>query len=310
MTTYQKLSKAELLEQQQTKVVTELIGLIESGVDPWQKDWVAQSTHLNAATGHNYQGQNILILDLYMMARKYANPIWMGAAQARQYQLRPKKGSKAVYILYPQLIKFEKENKEGEKELQAFTKFKFVPVFNIDDLNGNEDNRQHLLARYNPPARKDELERLENVEETIKSFHKVQDLETRWGGDRAYYTGSSDYIVMPQREAFKTKEGLYATWLHECSHATGSSKRLKRNLTGGKGTNAYAREELVAELSSYLCCRRLQIASKVEGHASYLQSWLRCLKADPSLLFKSLQAANKACNLICGPEVHVEEVNS
>jgi len=78
MTTYQKLSKAELIEQQQTKVVAELIGLIESGVDPWQKDWVAQSTHLNAATGHNYQCQNILILDLYMMARKYANPIWMG----------------------------------------------------------------------------------------------------------------------------------------------------------------------------------------------------------------------------------------
>ena len=132
---------------------------------------------------------------------------------------------------------------------------------------------------------------------------RVWPVETVWKGDRAFYQPSIDQITMPERHLWQNAEAMYATWAHETVHSTGHESRLKRNLANRFGSQAYAREELVAELGAFLVCNRLQISSCSENHAAYLQCWIKVLKEGPKVLFRVLSDATKASNEILGKEV-------
>lgn len=125
--------------------------------------------------------------------------------------------------------------------------------------------------------------------------------DIRHGGGRAAYTPTHDYIIMPRPENFEREENYYATTLHELSHWTGHESRLGRDLSGRFGDDAYAAEELIAELSSAFLMGSFGLEdATIEGHASYLDSWLRVLKADKSAIFTAAAAAQKAHDFILG----------
>jgi antirestriction protein ArdC len=67
------------------------------------------------------------------------------------------------------------------------------------------------------------------------------------------------------------------------------------------GSASYAREELVAELASFLICNRLEVDSCPENHASYLSSWVEILLESPKIILKVLSESRKAADLICSP---------
>jgi antirestriction protein ArdC len=115
----------------------------------------------------------------------------------------------------------------------------------------------------------------------------------------AVYSPKLDRISMPAQLAFTTREAMAATWAHEQAHSTGHESRLKRNLTGSKESESYAREELVAELAAVLICYRLEIGCQLENHAAYLKHWAELLKdGGPRALFSVLSDARKAADLI------------
>jgi antirestriction protein ArdC len=99
---------------------------------------------------------------------------------------------------------------------------------------------------------------------------------------------------LPARPAFHSAGAYYATWAHEVVHSTGHSSRLARDLSGGYGSDAYAREELVAELGAVLLGDRLEIGSAFENHAAYLKHWVRLLRESPGVLFQVLGKARRA----------------
>ena len=291
------------------KLVAELVELMQgTALSPWQREWSCIGSHKNPTTGNEYHGGNVALLDMYMAARAFDLPLWMGYGQAKKAGLQMIKGSKGCYIMRPFLVQVEDEKKkdaQGKPLVKAFTKYKLECVFNIACFADSE-KKQAILDKYETKATtysSSTSTQFIQSEKAIKAYHKAQGLETGFHGERAFYSSSKDEITMPKRETFKSPEGFLATWLHECVHSSGHSKRLGRKLGNGFGTAEYAKEELIAELGSYLCCRRLDIGSKVENHASYLKSWISCLKQDPTILFKSLSAATKAANLILGPEI-------
>ena len=290
------------------KLVAELVELMQgTALSPWQREWSCIGSHKNPTTGNEYHGGNVALLDMYMAARAFDLPLWMGYGQAKKAGLQMIKGSKGCYIMRPFLVQVEDEKKkdaQGKPLVKAFTKYKLECVFNIACFADSE-KKQAMLDKYKTTEKPflTASSQSKKAEQAIKAYHKAVSLETSWHGERAFDSSSNDAITMPKRESFKTNEGLCATWLHECCHSTGHSSRLGRKLGNGFGTAEYAKEELIAELGSYLCCRRLDIGSKVENHASYLKSWISCLKQDPTILFKSLSAATKAANLILGPEI-------
>jgi antirestriction protein ArdC len=118
------------------------------------------------------------------------------------------------------------------------------------------------------------------------------------GGAQACYRPDLDRIELPARASFHSAAARLATWAHEAIHSTGHHGRLARDLTGGFGSGAYAREDLVAELGAVLLGERLAIGSDTANHAAYLRHWCELLRQDSRLLLQVLGDARRAADLI------------
>jgi antirestriction protein ArdC len=80
-------------------------------------------------------------------------------------------------------------------------------------------------------------------------------------------------------------------------HWTAHPTRLNRDLTQRFGDQAYAREELIAELTSAFLCAHLGIVPQVR-HAGYLDHWLVILKGDSRAIFHAASQASKAADFL------------
>ena len=103
------------------------------------------------------------------------------------------------------------------------------------------------------------------------------------GGSKAFYSPATDCVTLPPRELFISGEEETCTLLHECSHASGSRKRLNRkSVTEAAtfGSPEYGLEELVAEFSAaYLCAEAEISAAVLKNQAAYIQGWLAKLRS-------------------------------
>lgn len=291
-------------------LVTDLVALMESAdLPPWRREWQgAQGEHRNLCSGHVYRGSNPILLELGSLMRGHTSPLWLGAAEARGQGWFPRKGSKAVRIVRPQLNQREQTDDNGKPVtgpdgsplVAAWVSFKPVCVFNAADLTGGDETSQAALEARIAEALgqgddRPAIARHEAAEAVLGEWP----VPTRWGGVRACYSPAQDAISMPDRDSFDHPEALYATWAHEQAHSTGHSSRLDRPMTGGRESEAYAREELVAELASVLVCYRLQIGCELTNHAAYLSHWAQMLReGGAKVLFGVLSDARKAADLI------------
>ena len=108
---------------------------------------------------------------------------------------------------------------------------------------------------------------------------------------------------MPARERFESTEAFEAVLLHEMVHWTGHGSRLARDLTGRFGSDAYAFEELVAELGAAFLCATLGIGGRLR-HAEYLASWARVLENDKHALFTASRLAQQAMEHLLDTRAH------
>jgi antirestriction protein ArdC len=128
-----------------------------------------------------------------------------------------------------------------------------------------------------------------------------------FGGQRAFYTPMTDTIHMPDRNRFvgsatsSATECLYATLLHELTHWTGIKTRCDRVFGKRFGDDAYAMEELVAELgAAFLCADRGIANTPRPDHAAYISHWLTILKADTKAIFTAASKAAQAVDYLDG----------
>ncbi len=192
-------------------------------------------------------------------------------------------------------------------EIGASARVRYRPftVFNAADLEGEaaaKDRLWRLIEQRRAIAfqqQRPEVERLAFAAEILGQWP----VPVTHAGDQACYLPQSDRILLPQRQAFHSAAALHATWAHEALHSTGHPSRLGRNLAGAFGSEAYAREELVAELGAVLLGDRLEIGSPVQNHAAYLQHWITLLKTTPTLLLRLLAEARQAADLIFPEQV-------
>lgn len=284
-------------------IVNELIEAIESGnTKLWRKDWTVKGGFRNVLSGHTYKGSNPALLCMQSSIRNWHLPLFIGGGQARSINCTVKKGSRSARILQPIQRSFETKEKDenGDVKMGQFMSYKCVPVFNVADVRGLDEEASLKLEKLIDDAVLTAAPR--PLDERVKQAHDrlfqwEKQVTTIKGGDRAYYRESSDEIVIPKRYNFKNDESYLSTYAHECIHSTKHKSRLQRkDLT-------YAQEELVAELGAYLICNRLQISNlDTMNHAAYLESWCPMLKSDPKILFKSLAMSSKAADLVIGEQ--------
>ena len=292
------------------KLTDSLIALLDQGTTPWRREWdaVGGGHHVNLISGRRYRGSNPVLLTLGMHLRGSALPYWCGFGEAKSRGLSPRKGSKAVSVLRPQVHMSQANSEtatapdasESAPIPRSWVSYRAVPVFNAVDLVG-EAMAGLVQARREQESlvRRPEPERLAAAESVLSSWP----VEVVHGGSRACYRPAADCIHLPERTVFHSTAALYATWGHEAVHSSGHPARLARDLSGTMGSRAYAREELVAELGAVLLGERLEIGSDVANHAAYLASWIALLRESPRVLVEVLGDARRAVDLICPDEV-------
>jgi antirestriction protein ArdC len=300
-----KADKATIYDRVTQKIIADL----EQGVRPWQKPWsgdhaAGRIVRPRRHNGEPYNGVNVLLLWDAALQKGFENPAWMTYKQAEDYGAHVRMGEKASLVVYAnKLTKTETDEITGEDIEKEISFLRGYHVFNAEQIEGLPEK---FLLKPEPPAETSTVSRLENIDHFIKNIGAV----IRHGGGRAYYAEGSDHIQMPFVGAFKDGESYYATLAHETTHWTKHKDRLNRDL--GRvvwGDEGYAKEELVAEIGSAFLCADLGITPEVrEGHAAYIESWLKALKNDKKLIFTAAAHANRAVDFLKSkqPDVALE----
>ena len=265
-----------------------IIEAIESGkFSDWKKDWASNHNFFNGkngATNRPYSGINVLLTGLAMQSKNFPSNEWMTYEQAKQNGTPVKKGEKSTTIVFYKTI--EKDGDNGKKEKVFFAKG--YAVFNVSQLDGYiVKNASEVSLNFEP------LEEAEKIVELSGAIVK------EGNSDRAYFSPNADYVQMPDRSVFFSKEGFYSTLMHEMVHWTGHRNRLNREFGKRFGDQAYAAEELVAEIGSAMLCSYLGIAPvTMDNHINYVAHFLKLLKSDKKAIFTAASQAQKAMDLL------------
>ena len=272
-----------------SKVTNQIIEQLENGSAPWLKPWQSSGTAAtasmphNAATGRAYSGINVMLL----WAAPYATHGWLTYKQATALGGNVQRGQKGTHIVF--WSQFEKKNASTDK-MERFGFFKGYTVFNVDQCEGLT-----TAKLYDAPTSFD------TTDTDAIHLASANGATLQHGGDRAFFSPHHDLIQMPVQDAFDHINGYDATLLHELTHWSGSEKRLDRTLTGRFGDDAYAFEELIAEIGSAFLCVQLGVTLAGLQHANYLATWLRVLKTDKRAIFTAASKAKQASEFLLTP---------
>lgn len=278
----------EVMSKYSDSVADMFIKAMGEGTAPWQRPWESSPFSLiNGVTGHEYSGMNVILLSM----NPYNDLRYCTFKQANEAGYKIKKGSKGHLIKYCCFLTIDDEE-EGEEieEKKIFMQKRFY-VFNFEQMEGvPELEIKEADKEFNP---------IQRCEEVLKNFDL--EIEESITSNRAFYSVNKDKIFVPNRERFVDELSFYHTVFHEMAHATGASQRLNRDF-GPFTSSAYAFEELVAEITSFLVGRSLGCGSEPrEESVNYVASWIEQVKKDSNVLFKACKLAEEASKWILNP---------
>lgn len=277
-----------MAKQDITQTVTDaLVAQLEAGVAPWVKPWdSALSLPVNAWSGRAYRGGNVVML----WSRGFHDPRWTTFNQAKAKGGSVRKGEKGTPVVFWSM--FVKH--EGTQEEQRIPFARTFVLFNVEQCTFPEGVLAPLSAPE--PSEPGAVDKLAAARGAVVCL-----------ADKACFRIVGDTIGMPQRAAFTSEREYDATLAHELIHWTGHESRLARTFGKRFGDQAYAAEELVAELGAAFLCARLGIPGSLQ-HASYLAAWIKLLKSDKHAIFTAAKAAEAAVEYLLPTEaVEAEE---
>ena len=285
------------------QVTDRMIEALEAGTVPWVRPWDSAGglSHdsglpFNFDSGKHYNGINVLLLWVSQMTAGYTDDAWLTFKQAKAKGGHVRKGEHGTPITFFKM--YERKNDQGEKDF--FPVIRQYTVFNVAQCEGltlpaGENMRPPLVADHVP-----------ELDQRIAATGA----RIEHGGNRAFFRPGTDHIQMPTREQFHSAGDYYSTLLHELTHWTGGAARLARikaySSQFTKEKEAYAREELVAELGAAFQCARFGIDLESQS-AAYLASWLQVMRDDKKAIFKAAKDAQTAVEHIDGYSAEADD---
>jgi antirestriction protein ArdC len=277
-------------------VTEKIILAIEAGVEagtgkmPWHSMGAPVALPINAVTGQAYRGGNVLALWVSALVRKYSSGMWATYKQWQDIGAQVRKGEQGtVIVFYKQLELSPLEDQDPDQRIERRYFGQAAWVFNEAQVDGYVPPEPE-----SPLCETDRCIQAEALLETVGA--KIEE-----GYQFACYNPASDVIQMPSWEWFtgtdtsSPVQSYYAVRFHETVHWTGAHHRLKREFGKRFGDQAYALEELVAEIGAAFLCAEFGIASEPRpDHAQYIANWLTVLKHDGRAMFIAASAAQEA----------------
>lgn len=308
-----------------------LIKRMEEMQKDWHKGWIGGGSMFGLPqniSGRTYEGSNAFLLFLHTAENGYKAPVYMTYGQLYKEGAHVLKGEKAVPVFkWGFSIKDKAGNKVTEEEFDNMTDdekkeckrrpfLKIYPEFNIDQTNMSEVNKEKYDAVVSQ-FRKTDVPTITDgmyVNKAIDRMMEKQEWVCKIQYDKeekgAYYSPAKDIVVLPTKaqfrihpddpeECFKDGQEYYGTALHEMAHSTGHPSRLDRLKPAAFGSPEYAKEELVAELTSAMVGNTLGFDRRIsDNNVAYLQNWTSALRKEPKFIVTVMADVNKASRII------------
>ena len=281
--------------------------------EDWHKGWGASfSAPVNYATGKKYKGINRLYLTLVLLKLGTMDNRFMTLSQCRKAKYKVMKGSKSFKVEYwfpydfvnqrgltwqeyEELLQKQEElgkNPAEDEVIKVGLKARYFSVFHASQIEG--------IPEFVPDVTLNDIHP-DKIVQQIADGMKVSLKHD--GNGRAYYQPATDSVHLPAINIFLSNYDYAVTALHELCHSTGHPSRLARDQTGSFGSEAYAFEELVAEIGSVMMSYHLgtpQNTRDYGNHKAYVQSWCNLIKSDSKhkVLFDAIKQAEKAADFM------------
>ena len=293
------------------QITDSIVQAIEhGGIPPWRKGWVSGMPHFNASSGQCYRGVNQYLLAMQSAMQPYTDARWLTYKQAEHMGLQVRKGEKGTRIV--KMVEVDRNRAKAaaaqdgeilaEDDKRALV-IKAYTVFNASQIDG--------MAPM--PERQTDIQPAEAVEAIIFGLQEEAGgrLKLNFGGNQPAYYPRTDEIRIPPASQFLSVEDFHGNLLHEAAHATGHPNRMARLHRDARfGSAEYAREELVAELTSALTLASIGLPPSptcMQSHAAYIASWLELLRRDKQEIFRAASQAQKACDYLQEKALKAEE---
>lgn len=288
-------------------VTNQIVAALEAGTRPWVRPWTATAPEGIGrplrSTGEPYRGINVLLLWSAALEHGYSSRRWYTFNQAKAMGANVRRGEHGSMVVYAGRIEnadADDDEEQASTPRRAGASFlRAYTVFNADQLDG-------LTLDPAAPA-----PALVDLDAGAEAYVAATGAVIRHGGSRAYYAPGPDMIQLPAPSAFRSAADYHATQAHELVHWTGHPARLQREFGQRFGDDAYAVEELVAELGAAFLCADLGIAAEPrEDHAAYIANWLSVLKSDRKAVFTAATQAQKAVDYLAALQHQAEPVDA
>ena len=280
-------------------ITDQIIAALESGnVPPWRRPWRLgknAGAAANVVSKRSYRGLNPILLDLASEKHGFSSKWFATFKQWKtlggRVMSRPDhipQGKWGTQIVFWSPVTKKVENAQGDLEDDKFFVLRLYTVFNVDQVEGlnhlragQPDTGEPLAVDYQP------------AEDAITATGA----NIRFGGSKAFYSPSGDFIQVPPKATFESLDEYYGTTFHELAHW--SEHRSRLNWSRKERENTYALGELVAEIGSCYVCRELGVpATDLTNHIAYLGNWLQAMRNDPRFIFMASAQASKSADFI------------
>lgn len=282
--------------------VDAILEQLDKGVSPWHKPWECGAPR--SYDGRVYRGINRFLLGL----APFDNPVFVTFKRAHELGGTIKKGERAMPCFFWHIPTKPVDAEDGE-----------------DEGSEEQDKNRHFFLRYYQVWNIAQTEgipaaKIEKVTPKRYEHEPIAEAEAIWAGyadkpalvatgSRAFYVPSQDSITLPPMSTFADREEYYSTLFHEAGHSTGHESRLNRKSSNLFGTDAYGREELVAELCAAILCGECGIKRPLANCAAYCENWAKAIrKAPANAVVSAASAAEKAADYILGRAEAKKEV--
>ena len=308
-----------------------LIKRMEEMQKDWHKGWIGGGSMFGLPqniSGRTYEGSNAFLLFLHTAGNGYKAPVYMTYGQLYKEGAHVLKGEKAVPVFkWGFSIKDKDGKKVTEEEFHNMTDdekkeckrrpfLKIYPEFNIDQTNMSEVNKEKYDAvvsqfrKTDAPTITDGMYVNKAIDRMMEKQEWVCKIQYDKEEKGAYYSPAKDIVVLPTKaqfrihpddpeECFKDGQEYYGSALHEMAHSTGHPSRLDRLKPAAFGSPEYAKEELVAELTSAMVGNTLGFDRRIsDNNVAYLQNWTSALRKEPKFIVTVMADVNKASRII------------
>lgn len=238
------------------KITSQIVEAIEQGAGRYKMPWHTTAdcpfSPINAVTKRPYRGINVLALWAAAQKHGYTCGAWGTYQQWKQLGAQVRRAEKAASIVFWKFSEIEREEQEDGEDGGTPRRIPLAReyfVFNASQVEG------YTAA----PA---SVSLVDERLETAETFFSAAGAEVLHGGNEAFYCAETDQIRLPRFEQFDSATAYYSVRSHETIHWTAPSHRLGRDLTARFGSEAYAAEELVAELGAAFLCAILGVTNK------------------------------------------------